>query len=416
MTFYDLVHGYQPFSPPNFIPDWVERNLQRCFVPTSKAMRRSLVKRGIQIQGKTIEDWLKCDESIKRLATEVVENLSQAAQKNQIEIGASTYVHAILPLLSEKLIAVLIKEDFERVETYLGKPVWFWPPEGAVDQKVIRVLHQTFPNTILALPDRCLDKQNFSDFIKIKFEDGSTQKTLVFNTVLKDVMMNAEHYPQKPSYVPEAVDWSVAQKMVYSGESFREILTALGGETHILMRDWENKGSVDGLTDVGENAKELKGLLELEEVDFRLPSEVDWNQATEISITDIKPGSWEPDATPEEPYPYWSPADTDLEVIKRWQEFINLYCQKFEAGKLPLESSVAIESGLSWHILARKEWGGDPGCVLRFEQEVVLPELKKIGDQDIIIAVQKLHRSLEVYLEEKWREVSVDDSQARRKD
>ena len=402
MIIYDLFHGYQPFSPPKFIPDWVEKNLRQGFLPTSRAMKRGLIGRSIQLQGKTIEDWLKCGEPIRSLATKVVENLSEAAQRNYIEIGASAYVHAILPLLSEKLITVLIKEDFERVEKYLGKPVWFWPPEGAVDQKVVRVLHQSFPNTILALPDRCLDKQNFSGFVKIKFEDGSSQKVLVFNTILKDVMMNAAYYPQKPPYVPEAVDWSVAQRMVYSGENFRQFLTALGGEIHILMRDWENKGSLDGLTDVGEGAEELKGLLELKEFDFRLPSEVDWNQVAEISITEIKPGSWEPDASPSNPYPYWSPTDSKLEVIKRWKEFINLYAQEFETGKLPLESTIALASDLPWHVLAKKEWGGDPGFALRFGQGVVLPKLKKTSGHEFISVAQKLYQSLEVYIEEKW--------------
>ena len=402
MIIYDLFHGYQPFSPPKFIPDWVEKNLRQGFLPTSRAMKRGLIKRGVQLQGKTIEDWLKCDEPIKNLAAEVVGNLSEAAQKSQIEIGASTYVHAILPLLSEKLIEILIREDFDRVGKYLGKPTWFWPPEGAVDPKVIRVLHQSFPNVILALPDRCLDRQNFSGFVKIKFKDGSSQKALVFNTILKDTMMNAEYYPKRPPYVPEAIDWSVAQKMVYSGEDFREILQTLGGQTHILMRDWENKGSLDGLTDVGDGAKELKGLLELREVDFKLPSEVDWNQTAEISITEIKPGSWEPDASPSNPYPYWSPADSNPEVIKRWKEFINLYAQEFERGKLPLESTIALASDLPWHVLAKKEWGGDPGFALRFGQRVVMPELEKVGDEKLILAAQKLYQSLETYIEEKY--------------
>jgi len=402
MIIYDLFHGYQPFSPPKFIPDWVEKNLRQGFLPTSRAMKKGLIKRAIQLQGKTIEDWLKCDEPVKNLASEVVENLSEAAQKNQIEIGSSAHAHAILPLLSEKLIEVLIRKDFRRVEKYLGPPTWFWPPEGAVDQKVVRVLHKNFPDLILTLPDRCLDRQNFSDFVRIKFEDGSSQKALVFNTILKDVMMNAAYYPKRPSYVPEAIDWSVAQRMVYSGENFRRILTALGAQTHILMRDWENKGSLDGLIGVGEGAKELNGLLELKEAKFRLPSEADWDQATEISVGDIQPGSWEPDATPQNPYPYWSPVDTNLEVIERWQEFIELYSQEFEVEELPLESTVALASDLPWHILAKKEWGGDPGFALRFGQEVVMPELRNASDKKLISAAQNLYRCLEVCIKERY--------------
>lgn len=169
MIIYDLIHGYQPFDPQTFIHKWVRKNLQQIFLPTSISMRKGLIPRGIQLQGWTIETWLNTEKSIKDLAKKTLNNLKIANQKGNIEIGISGYSHPILPMLSNDLIKAQIILDKQVVEKYLGKATWFWPPEGAIDQRVLKVIHEIFPNLILLIPDKAIGEYNFNGPIKIKF-------------------------------------------------------------------------------------------------------------------------------------------------------------------------------------------------------------------------------------------------------
>ncbi|MEA3485080.1 MAG: hypothetical protein U9R03_00030, partial [Candidatus Aerophobetes bacterium] len=359
--------------------------------------------RGIQLQGWTIESWLQSPEPIVSLAKGALENLGEAYKNGNIEIGISGYAHPILPLLSPDLIYAQIALDLEVAEKYLGKPTWFWFPEGAVDQKLLKVLFENFPELIVVIPDRSLGKKNFSGFVRINRKNGGEQGALVCDSLLKDIMMNAEYYPQKPSYAPENIDWPTAQKMVYDGEKFGKILQTLGGDEHVLARDWENKGSKDGLFQVNDGT-DVKGLVELE-ADFYLPSETDWSKAETISIEEIKPGSWEVGAPENDPFLYWRPnkkgekwkslTKEQKEWVGKWNTLVEEFDQKFQEEiakrggvKKALEGQdfknklkkalPALLSCVPWHFTAKPEWGPDPGFSKSAWEKIVQPSLQNL--------------------------------------
>lgn len=404
MIIYDLTHGYQPFQPPQLIPDWVEKNLKESFLPVSKALANGVIHRGTQIQGWTIENWLKGPGPIKSLAEETLENLKQAYQKGYIEIGTSGYAHPILPLLDENLIYAQIELDMAVLRKYIGKATWFWFPEGAVSQKSLKVLLERFPELIVIIPDTSLGKKNFSGLVKIKYENGKEQKAIVCNSLLKDIMMNAEYYPEKPPYVPDSVSWSVAQKMVYDGEKFFKILQTLGGNVHVLARDWENKGSKDGLAPIDKEGMDVKGLVELK-AEFKLPSDVDWSNAELVKIEDVQPGSWETDAPEDDPFLYWWPNEEsdrwkslskDKKAwVLRWKNLVNDYNKSFkekveaaggvnellesEGEKEKLRNSLpTLMSCIPWHFLAKPEWYPDPGFSKLAWENIILPAVQQL--------------------------------------
>jgi len=362
-------------------------------------MKDGIIRRGVQLQGWTIENWLKSPEPIKSLAKETLDNLKHAYQKGYIEIGASGYTHPILPLLTEDLVYAQIELDIEVLKEYIGEPTWFWFPEGVVDQKALKVLFEKSPKLIAVIPDTALERKNFSGFVRIKHKNGKEQKAIICNSLLKDIMLNAEYYPQKPSYVLKSLNWSIAQKMVYNGEKFFEVLQTLGGNSHVLVRDWENKGSKDGLVSINAKGLDIKGLVELG-AEFKLPSEVGWSKARLININEMKPGSWEVDAPEDDPFLYWWPNERserwqnlDSERknwVLKWESLIKDYNKKFsmvaeKAGGIEksLENKIvkekikgslpALMSCIPWHFLAKPEWKPDPGFSELAWKNIVVP-------------------------------------------
>lgn len=406
MLVYDLIHGYQPFQPPAFVPDWVEVNLQKVFLPTSVAMKNGSVKRGVQLQGWTIDNFLNSPEPIRSLAKEVINNLREASQSGLIEIGASSYSHAILPLFSKEIIQLQIIFDVEVLREYIGEPTWFWFPEGAVSQNALKILFELYPDLIVTIPDTSLSQTNYSDLIRIEYPNGGEQKTFVCNSLLKDIMMNAYYYPEKPSYVTDSVDWPTAQNMVYNGDDFKIVLQQLGGDIHVLARDWENKGSADGLVDFESGGKDVKGLVDLD-AEFKLISEADWSKCKTISIEDIKNGSWECDAPHDDPYLYWKPNKTgdawariskeNREWSIKWENMIENYNNKFkkvvekhggveniikdkDISTRVKGSFNALMSCVPWHFLAKDAYDPDPGFSKRAWENIVIPGCKTLEE------------------------------------
>ncbi|PJC23024.1 hypothetical protein CO059_00780, partial [candidate division WWE3 bacterium CG_4_9_14_0_2_um_filter_48_10] len=84
MIVFDLTHAYQAFQPPDFIPPWVEKNLMEIFLPLSRAMQKGIIRRGLQLQGWTIEAWFAADDPIRGLALETLTNLKEACQRGNI--------------------------------------------------------------------------------------------------------------------------------------------------------------------------------------------------------------------------------------------------------------------------------------------------------------------------------------------
>ncbi|MBL7141525.1 hypothetical protein ISS21_00270 [Patescibacteria group bacterium] len=398
MYFYDLIHGYQPFDPGDPVPKWIKGNLKQIFLPTSLAMKKGLIPRGVQLQGWTIDVWLAAKKPIRDLAKKTFNNLKIANQKGNIEIGISAYSHPILPMLSSDLIQAQILLDKEVVEQYLGKATWFWPPEGAIDRRVLKIIHQTFPNLILLIPDKAIGRYNFSGPIKIKFPASAClagrraagrkkdfQKAIVFNTLLKDLFMNAEDYRRKPKYIkrpkhlPDKLVWSQVRRIVHSPKVFLQVLEYLRSaqnsftnyeskritnkfksDCFVLMRDWENAGSKRGLRKIkgavpeqGLPPKEIGNFLKFRNqtgpsgfarpsgrINFCLPSQFNWQRAEIIPISKIIPCSWDMESTPKDPFPWWQPNKYGAVWRKckpfrrkrmiEWQELIKEFNQIFQ--------------------------------------------------------------------------------------
>ena len=409
MVFYDLIHGYQPFEPKINTPKWVRKNLKEVFLPTSLAMKKGLILRGVQLQGWTIESWLNSSPEIRSLAKKTLYNLKKAGQKRHIEIGTSAYSHPILPMLSNDLIKIQLILDKEIIEKYLGQPTWFWSPEGAVDQRVLKIIHQIFPSLILLIPDKAIGKANFSGPIKIKFKN-SFQKAIVFNTLFKDLFMNAEDYCKRPKYVrrPKHLSnklvWSRIRRIAHSSQSFLQVLKFLKTDCFILMRDWENAGSRKGLRK-SSDGKEIGNFLKFRnQIEFRLPSQFNWPEAETFQITSIRSATWDMDSVPQDPFPWWQPnrhawvwqhrTELKRKKVNEWQavikEFDQIFQQKIkEQGGLKkslqnkrfknlLKQSLPIvHSCVGWHYLAKKSWSNYRYAQQMFKQ-VVLPCLEKL--------------------------------------
>ena len=402
MIVYDLVHGYQPFNPPKFVPEWVEYNINRVFLPNSIAMKNASVKRGVQLQGWTVDNFLKAPDSIKLLGEKVINNLKQAYISGNIEIGASGYSHALLPLFNKEVIQLQIIFDMDTLSKHVGIPTWFWFPEGAVDQRTLNILFDLYPDLIVAIPDTSLFKSNYSEFIKIKHPGKGEQKAVVFNSLLKDTMMNAYYYPTTPLYVPNSVNWSSAQNMVHNGSDFKRVLQQLGGDVHVLARDWENKGSADGLSEYEQGGTEIKGLLELD-ADIKLLSSIDWDKSKTINISEIKDASWECDAPRDDPYLYWKPNKTgevwknasneNREWVLKWEAMIEDYNNKFstvvsnnggvknilkdERLTTSIKNSFsALMSCVPWHFLAKDTFDPNPSFSKEAWEKIVIPSIK----------------------------------------
>lgn len=396
MQVFDLTHAYQPFQSPDFVPPWVEQNLAEIFLPLSRAMREGLVKRGLQLQGWTIEAWLAATGPIRKMALEVLENLKEANRKGNIEFGTSGYSHPILPLLSDEVIKRQIVEDLAMVERYLGKPIWFWFPEGAADERSLAALHEVAPDLIVVIPDGCLGKEQFSRFMKIEFEDGSFQRTIVCNTLLKDIFMNAEDYKVKPEYAPEEMDWGAALQAAYSGKDFKRLLEDIStSEDVILARDLENAGSKYGLVEFEEGVKEVKGLKEAG-LAFALPSQIDWENAPTVGIDEIRASSWEPRAESGDPYPYWVPAHPPpalRKIVEAWGRFVEAFNRSYRSD-FPRKNLIVLASDVPWHFLGRQEWHPNPRHSADFTQKVILPIVNEMGVSDLLEAANELSEAI----------------------
>ncbi|MCH7759668.1 hypothetical protein IID20_04915 [Patescibacteria group bacterium] len=422
MIFYDLIHGYQPFDPKLKISGWVRRNLNDVFLPTSLSMKKGLISRGVQLQGWTIKSWLSADPEIKMSAEKVLRNLKIASQKKHIEIGMSAYAHPILPMISDDLIRAQIILDREIVEKYLGRATWFWPPEGAIDKRTLNIVHQVFPDLILLIPDKSLGYNNYSGPIKIRFANGD-QKVIVFSTIFKNIFMNADNahgkskYKRRPRYLPRELIFSQVRKTVHSNQRFIELLGFLKGygfqqstalDNLVLMRDWENAGSRTGLRAIpvgSMGAKEMGVFLDSkDQIDFYLPSQFNWTQATVVPISKILPSSWEMASTLGDPFPWWQPNKqgriwrerTELrrKKISYWHGLMNEFDLAFqkrvkqlggikkalrnqEFKNLCLETFPAVHSCLGWHYFVKRNWSN-----YRYAEQtlknIVYPALEKM--------------------------------------
>lgn len=425
MTLYDLIHGYQPFDPLliipkggsrvslHYLPKWVRRNLQTVFLPTSLAMKQGIIPRSIQLQGWTIESWLNTNSYIKKLAKETLFNLRKAYQKGNIDVGISAYSHAILPMLSNDLIRAQIVLDQEVITKYIGKPVWFWPPEGAIDKRVLKIVYDIFPNLIVIIPDKAIGKDNFMGPIRIKMKNGY-QKAVVFSTFFKNVFMNAQgfrkesRHTKRPKHLPQELVFSQVRRIVHSFEIFLKVLDYLNKDLFVLMRDWENAGSRKGLRVVQvrpTRAKDIGIFVKLKDkIEFCLPSQIKWEKAEIFPMSKILPASWETISSLKDPYPFWQPnkygkiwkqrKPLKRKKIVEWQELVKEYDAIFQQkikkyGRLDkalqdkkfkhvLKNTLpAVHSCVGWHYFAKRAWG-NYAYAKRMTENIVIPAIERL--------------------------------------
>lgn len=404
MQLYDLIHAYQPYDPDNLQFEWVEKNLKDVFLPTSKAMKNNNIKRGVQIRGWTIDNWLNSENKIQKLARETIDNLKVSINNKNLEVGISGYSHPILPLLNKALIIAQIQLDYEAVRNNLGEPTWFWPPEGAVSEIVLSTIYEKFPELIIVIPDKSLGMSNYSGLAQIKHNDNSYQKVLICNTLLKDLVMNVSCYPRRPDYFPEHLDWDILKELHFDSTKFTYALKATGGNLHVLARDWENKGSQDGLLKMQNGGLDLKSMLETDAL-FLTPSETKWQDTEIIDLSDIKDATWEIDAPHNDPFMYWWPDnqgvhwnslnDNQKSWAIKWQQFLNNFNEKFSQWvnqhggidnmlddvnkKEEIKSLLpALMSCIPWHFLVKQMWEPDPGFSEQAWEKIVIPRIKKL--------------------------------------
>jgi hypothetical protein len=394
MIIYDVVHGYQPFAK-DLLPDWVSSNLDRVFLPTSRAMAEGLVRRSVQLQGWTIDAWMWGPPAVRIKAQAVLENLRQAAARGHIEMGFSAYSHALLPLLGDRLAYAQMRADHDTVSGFVAEPKFFWFPECALDARKLRIVYERFPGAVAVVPNIALGMKT-GGFVEIGC--GKVRgRAAVCNVLVKDVLMNSVVY-SKPPYVPAALDWKRSTTAMRSCGDFRYVLNALDdGVEHVIVRDWENGESRDALREKDGYA-DVAAMLDCHEASYRLLSE-HGSFSMRHDIGEVAPSSWEPMSSRDDPYPYWTPAGASgwkARVVDHWLELLRLYEAGFEAALRSLSgaegldavdeafrnrrfhsmfrrTSPALLSCLPWHLLARDEWEKFPDFPRHLLERVVLP-------------------------------------------
>jgi hypothetical protein len=399
MIVYDIIHGYQPFTN-NLTPGWVGQNLDKVYLPTSKAMADGLVRHNIQLQGWTIESWLNAPTIIKKKAEEVLKNLQDAVKENNVEVGFSAYSHALLPLLGDELAYAEMSVDYDTVKKHLAEPRFFWYPECGIDAHKLRILYRRFPGTIAVIPDKAVGMQG-SRFATVT-GGGVEGEAAVCNVLVKDVLMNSVVY-EKPDYVPDELNWERSLKSMRSGSEYKYVIETLDNQTpHVVVRDWENGESRNALKETDGTA-DVAAMLEAEDVEYRLLSEHE-ESSLHVSINEVSPSCWEPASTRDNPYPYWTPTDAAgwrQKIVDHWLEILRIYenafntiletetgCLGFNAvddalknkrfHRLFKETSPTLLSCLPWHLLAREEWERFPEFPRQLLEKIVKPEATRL--------------------------------------
>lgn len=410
MQIVDIVHGYQPFSR-NDAPPWVLRNLKRIFLPTSEAMKKGIVHRNVQLQGWTIDNWLSSHKSISETAAHTLQNLREAKDDGNIDIGFSAYSHPILPFLSDAMTYAQLKADYLTVFSHIGKPNFLWFPEGATDKRILKIATYGFPNNIILVPNKCIPslKSGFFEFNSL----GKKSTIALFDVLVKDTLMGAPYFKEKYEYAPKSLNWEKAQKAMRDPNSLMHTLKAIEGDLseYFIVRDWENGESKESLIRDGP-IKEVKAFCEgskSKRLSFLRFSEMDSQieNSEKILPENIIAGSWEPLATQGDPYPYWKPLfnknEKVMKAVATWNEFIKYFDAIFQESinnlygdqavsttpnmkrhvdlflkdeqnlELFKKSAPALISCVPWHLTARQEWESAPELPVYFSKKVLLP-------------------------------------------
>lgn len=406
-------HAYQPMGQFGHV---LAEMLTEIYHPASMAMKYGLDKCAMHLQGCTIDMYSKRPEfqskDMKELVSEFYYNLRKASDKNLIEIGASAYSHPILPLLSDPLKYTMIKLDIETIRSNICvEPTWFWPPEGAIDEATLKILAYKFPELTIVVPDSCFEESFTDSVVEIEL-DGKNIKCIVYNRIQTDRIMNA--YLEKRPVIIHDRD---VRRLMWEPDLF---VHSLKKGLNVIATDLENKAMKESLLDIGNGAKALtspyKASIDKSAI-FLTPSEA-LQKTQSMKGENFHEGSWSPDSSSKNPYPYWAPrgeayqkldtnkkisANSWLSIIKLWDETFQKIIIKV-AGESPtadfslsewckivdsaledpatrqviVESSGALISCAPWHVLAPKIWGPSPGFSKHLMNQVIIPLTKKI--------------------------------------
>ena len=360
MKIYDFMHAYQPFFSER-IPSWVIENLEEVFLPLSRSFAKGLCKHTIQIQGWTLESW-DSNEKTKPLFEEFHKNVVQGIANGSVEIGFSAFSHPILPLLSNRLIEMQIEEDYKTVLKYFGEPKVFFPPEGAIDQRVLNIVSEMFPEMSIMIPDKAISLDITSEFFNFK-----RNKIAAFSVIVKDALMGAPYFERPPAFIPNEVEWASARKALKSPESLTKFLKQLEIKEGIISRDMENGESRNALREFGPRTKDIPSLVN---GDFEKLFISEGHVEPGNDIEEISPASWEPLSNESDPYPFWSPSGEyylflstyQKNLISSWLELVSFYDELIVNDEtLFKETAPIIISCFPWHFTTPLEWDNNIG-------------------------------------------------------
>ena len=168
----------------------------------------------------------------------------------------------------------------------------------------------------------------------------------------------------------------------------------------ILMRDWENAGSRKALINGEINVfSQLKHKLS-----FSLISQINWDKARVVPISQILPSSWEVASSSIDPFPWWQPSEhgkiwqqrTELKKTKviEWQDLIKKFDIIFQ-NKIKqygdiynalkhqgfkntcVQALPGVHSCVGWHYLAKRSWGNYQYAQQTIK-DMVIPCINKI--------------------------------------
>jgi hypothetical protein len=395
-----FIHGYQPPGIPEHGYLGPTKNLaeqmEAAYIPVVESLANGDSEpKNIQFQGITIDLYLNAKDSTLSDNAKYFFGLCKQAHEKGNSVGASSYSHAILPLLSNAAKYFSIKADIDTIKKNIEvEPTWFWAPEGAYDIETIKLLNEKFPKLVPVVPDSCfyakeLEKVSESDFrdgsdiVNIEQPDFVMKKAFVCNRFLKDAMMAGSY-----------------KSAMRFGDQFEEALDYFdpSKDITILATDWENgeifntlgkrrKGkSNDGPYWAHLNykaTKEGKPIWEnnYNKVHFRQISKLDPKK----TVKNFKCSSWEPVASESNPLPYWAPTGKfyqelpswKKEITNNWQELYRLWDKTFQ--KIILKKAELKEGKYDDSVLYQ--------CVDRIFQDKSAYELLKKASGALISCV-----------------------------
>ncbi len=394
------MHAYQPFFSDE-IPDWVISNLEEVFLPLSRSFAKGLRKQTIQIQGWTLESW-NSNERTKPLFEEFHKNVVQGISNGSIEVGFSAFSHPILPLLSNRLIEMQIEEDYKTVLKYFGEPKVFFPPEGAIDQRVLNIVSEMFPEVSILIPDRAI-----SSDIKSKFYNYKRNKIAVFSVIVKDALMGAPYFERPPAFIPNDVEWNSAKKALKSPDSLIKFFHQLELKEGIIARDMENGESRNALKEFGPRIKDIPSLVN---GDFDKSFISEGSVEPGDDIESINSASWEPLSNESDPYPFWSPSGEyylflstyQKNLISSWLELVSFYDELIVNDEsLFKETAPIIISCFPWHFTTPLEWDNNIGFSEYILNECIKTKFPKLlKDESDKQRYEKIISKLEINLKE----------------